>query len=264
MRIDDLDPDRSSERWAARQLEELADLGLGWDAQALRQSERHGAYEAAIAQLNQAGLLYPCFCTRREIREAASAPHGDRPEGFYPGTCFALGADERDRRLAAGEPAALRVHAAEAWISFEDRIQGTTHNAVDDFVVRRKDGTHGYNLAVVVDDAHQEITQVVRGADLASSTPRHLWLCDQLGLEPPSSWAHVPLVLGDDGERLAKRHGAITLDDLERDGVYPTDVRTLLAISLGLCETGESPSPQELVDRFDPDALPTEDGPLPT
>ncbi|MGI8727130.1 MAG: tRNA glutamyl-Q(34) synthetase GluQRS [Solirubrobacterales bacterium] len=264
LRIDDLDPDRSREEWAARQLEELTALGLEWDGEPLRQSERRHAYEEAIATLEGAGLLYPCFCSRREIREASQAPHGELPEGFYPGTCRELSVAEREERIAAGEQSALRVRAEGVQIGFTDRVQGSSRSAaVDDFVVRRKDGTHGYNLAVVVDDAYQGITEVVRGADLLTSTPRHLWLADQLGLPVPTRWAHVPLVLGDDGERLAKRHGAVTMEELERDGIDAAEVRGRLAASLGLAQPEERPTAAELLERFDPAKLPTVDAAMP-
>lgn len=263
LRIDDLDPDRSRKEWAARQLEELTALGLEWDGEPLRQSDRRHAYERAITTLEGAGLLYPCFCSRREIREASQAPHGELPEGFYPGTCRELSVAEREERIAAGEQSALRVRAEGVQIGFDDRAQGRSRSAVDDFVVRRKDGTHGYNLAVVVDDAHQGITEVVRGADLLTSTPRHLWLAEQLGLRAPDSWAHVPLVLGDDGERLAKRHGAVTLEELAVLGLDANAVRGLLARSLGLAGPAASPSPAKLLGRFDPAELPTADAAVP-
>ena len=238
MRVEDLDTGRVREEYVGRQLDDLAALGLDWDGPAVRQSERLGLYEEAIARLDAEGLLYPCFCTRREIREAASAPHGSLPEGAYPGTCRELTAAERRAREAAGRPPALRVRAA-----------GHT----DDFVVRRNDGVPAYNLAVIVDDAAQGVEEVVRGADLASSTPRQLLLADLLELEPPRSYVHVPLMLGPDGTRLAKRHGAVTLGDQLADGRTPEEVRTELARGLGLATADEEVVPlEELLRRFDP------------
>jgi glutamyl-tRNA synthetase len=185
IRIDDLDTGRVREHFVERQLADLAAVGVEGDA-VVRQSERIPLYEAALERLD----TYPCFCTRAEIREAPSAPHG--PPGAYPGTC-------RDRADHPDRPAALRV-----------RGDGT----VDDFVLRRNDGAIAYNLATVVDDADLGIEEVVRGADLADSTPRQVWLARALGYEPPVH-THVGLVLGPDGERLAKRHGAVTLRDLD-------------------------------------------------
>jgi glutamyl-tRNA synthetase len=140
-----------------------------------------------------------------------SAPHG--PVGAYPGTCRDLTAAQRAERRAVRDPA-LRVRAGAAAVTFTDRILGERSGVVDDFVVRRGDGAVAYNLAVVVDDADQGIEEVVRGDDLADSTPRQLWLAEALGLTPPQAYAHVPLVLGADGRRLAKRHGAVTLRDI--------------------------------------------------
>jgi glutamyl-tRNA synthetase len=181
-------------------------------------------------------------------------PHGDLPEGFYPGTCLRIGGAERAARRAEGRPPALRVRAGAASVTFEDEVAGTVTGVVDDFVVRRNDGAYAYNLAVVVDDAAQGIGEVVRGADLLDSTPRQLWLGERLGLPAPRH-AHVPLMLGDDGARLAKRHGAVTLADRAALGETRDDVRALLAASVGLSEPGEAVTPSELVARFSPDVL---------
>ncbi|HEY3186616.1 MAG TPA: tRNA glutamyl-Q(34) synthetase GluQRS, partial [Solirubrobacteraceae bacterium] len=205
VRVEDLDAGRVRRHFEDEQLRDLAALGLDWDGPVVRQSERAALYEAAVARLDAAGLVYECWCTRAEIRDAASAPHGDAPEGAYPGTCVALSAAERAGRRAAGRPAALRVRAAGARVAFVDRLCGPVEGVVDDFVVRRNDGAFAYNLAVVVDDAEQGVGEVVRGADLLDSTPRQLWLAARLGLPAPR-YAHVPLMLGPDGARLAKRH----------------------------------------------------------
>lgn len=256
MRIDDLDSGRSREHFVGEQLDDLAALGIDWDGEPLRQSARADAYAAAIEQLDAAGRVYPCWCTRAEIREAASAPHGPLPEGAYPGTCRDLTAAQRAAREATGRTPALRVRADAATVTVEDRLAGTVTGVIDDFVVRRADGDHAYNLAVVVDDAAQGVEEVVRGADLLDSTPRQLWLARTLGLPAPRSYAHVPLVLGADGARLAKRHGAVTLADQAAQGHDATAVRGMLAASLGLAEPGERPAPEELVARFDPARLP--------
>jgi glutamyl-tRNA synthetase len=207
--------------------------------------------------------VYPCWCTRAEIREAASAPHGPLPEGHYPGTCKRLTAAQRAEREASGRPPALRADAGGATVDFTDRLHGEQSGMVDDFVVRRNDGAFAYNLAVVVDDGAQRIGEIVRGDDLLDSTPRQLWLASVLGLPAPS-FAHVPLVLGADGARLAKRHGAVTLADRLELGETADDVRARLAASVGLCEPDERPAPEALVARFDPATFaPPPSGPLP-
>jgi glutamyl-tRNA synthetase len=263
LRIEDLDRGRVRPAFAAGQRADLAALGIDFDGEAVCQSERTAAYAAALAQLQDAGLLYPCWCTRAEIRDAASAPHGARPEGHYPGTCRRLTAAQRAEREAAGRPPALRVSADGAAVAFVDRLHGPQSGVVDDFVVRRNDGAFAYNLAVVVDDAAQGVGEVVRGDDLLDSTPRQLWLAARLGLTPPTH-AHVPLVLGPDGARLAKRHGAVTLADRRALGEDADAVRGRLAASVGLAAPGERPSPATLVARFDPATFaPPPSGPLP-
>jgi glutamyl-tRNA synthetase len=254
VRMEDLDAGRVRERFYDEQLRDLGALGLDWDGPVVRQSDRLALYAAAVETLAADGLVYECWCTRAEIREAASAPHGDLPEGFYPGTCLRLTEGERAARRVEGRPPALRVRADAAAVTFEDRIAGTVTGVVDDFVVRRNDGAYAYNLAVVVDDADQGVGEVVRGADLLDSTPRQLWLGERLGLPAPRH-AHVPLMLGDDGARLAKRHGAVTLADRAALGETPDDVRAMLAASVGLSEPGEAVGPADLVDRFSPDLL---------
>jgi glutamyl-tRNA synthetase len=212
VRVEDLDSSRVRPGIEEAQLSDLRALGLDWDGPVVRQSERMGLYEEAIERLDANGLLYPCYCTRAEIRAAACAPHGISTADRYPGTCRDLTAAQRAEREAAGRPPALRVRSEDARIAFEDRLLGCRDETLDDFVMRRNDGTPAYQLAVVVDDAAQGIGEVVRGADLADSTPRQILLARLLGL-PEARYAHVPLVLGPDGRRLAKRHDAVTLSD---------------------------------------------------
>ena len=263
LRIEDLDAGRVRPHFEGRQRGDLATVGLDWDGPVVRQSERLELFDAALERLAGDGLLYPCWCTRAEIREATSAPHGPLPEGHYPGTCRLLTAAQRAEREASGRPPALRVDAGGARVAFDDRLHGPQDGVVDDFVVRRNDGAFAYNLAVVVDDGAQSIGEVVRGDDLLDSTPRQLWLAERLGFAAPS-FAHVPLVLGRDGARLAKRHGAVTLADRLEQGESATDVRAHLAASAGLAAPGERPSPAELIARFDPDGFaPPPSGPLP-
>jgi len=251
LRIEDLDSGRSREKWVEVQLDELRQIGIGWDGEPVRQSDRHGLYADAIDRLRSDGLLYECFCTRAEIREAASAPHGDLPEDAYPGTCASLTEAELKERRAAGRPPALRVHAEAAPFEFEDRICGRVTGRVDDFVVRRNDGDFGYNLAVTVDDADQGVSEVVRGADLLETTGRQLWLYRRLGLTAPATWVHVPLLLGEDGVRLAKRHGAVTLEQRLAAGQTVPEIVVELAASVGLAPTASELMPVDLLKDFD-------------
>lgn len=249
MRMEDLDSGRVRERFYDEQLHDLAALGLDWDGAVVRQSQRLPLYEDALAQLQRDGLVYPCWCTRAEIREAASAPHGDLPEGAYPGTCRDLSAGQRAERDVSGRPPALRVRADAVSVAFTDRVVGPHEGVVDDFVIRRNDGAFAYNLAVVVDDAEQGVREVVRGADLLDSTPRQLWLGARLRLAAPRH-AHAPLMLGPDGARLAKRHGAVTLADRAAAGQSADDVRDELAATLHLTPRGAQLTPAELVETF--------------
>lgn len=258
LRIEDLDRERSRVEHERRQLGDLRAIGIDWDGEPVRQSERTELYRDALRRLEDGGRVYPCWCTRAEIRAAAQAPHGPLPEGAYPGTCRRLTAAQRaERERDAGRPASLRLDAGAEAIAFEDRLHGRVEGAVDDFVLWRWDGTPAYNLAVVVDDGDQEIGEVVRGDDLLDSTPRQLLLYRLLGLAEPAH-AHVPLVLGPDGARLAKRHGAVTLADRAALGEGPGQALAWMARSLGLAEPGERVRAADLVDRLDPAALPRE------
>jgi len=251
VRIEDLDQARvaAAAGVAERQLADLAALGIDHDGEVVRQSERLPLYAAALERLE----VYECYCSRREIAESAQAPHGDsdRP---YPGTCRHLTEAERAAKRAV-RPAALRVRAGGATWTVTDELYGLVTREVDDFVLRRGDGTYAYNLAVVVDDGDQGVDQVVRGDDLLSSAPRQAWLADQLGITPPT-YAHVPLAVGPDGRRLAKRDGAVTMTDLAALGVTPAEVLAKLAASLGLAEVDEMVTLDSLLDRFDPATLP--------
>ena len=256
LRIEDLDPQRSKPAHEQRQLADLRAIGIDWDAQPVRQSARTELYLDALSRLEAQGRVYPCWCTRAEIRNAAEAPHGMLPEGAYPGTCRRLTAGERaERERTTRRPPALRLDAGGERIAFTDLLRGDQEGAVDDFVLRRGDGTPAYNLAVVVDDAAQDIAEVVRGDDLIDSTPRQLLLARLLGLPAPRH-AHVPLVLGPDGARLAKRHGAVTLADRAARDEDAADAVEWMALSLGLSEPGEAVQATDLIERFDPRRLP--------
>jgi glutamyl-tRNA synthetase len=244
LRIEDLDRARSKPEHEAQQIADLRAVGIDWDGEIVRQSERTELYREALERLQAMGRVYPCWCTRAEIRAAAEAPHGPLPEGFYPGTCRKLSEAERAERERSGRPAALRLDAEAQEIAFDDLLHGETSGVVDDFVLWRGDGTPAYQLAVVVDDAAQGVDQVVRGDDLIDSTPRQIVLRRLLDLPEPS-YAHVPLVLGPDGQRLAKRHGAVTLEDLS-----PDEALAWMSASLNI-------SPP-LLENFDPERLPRE------
>ncbi|HEU5152423.1 MAG TPA: tRNA glutamyl-Q(34) synthetase GluQRS [Iamia sp.] len=239
LRVEDLDPS-SRPGHEAGQLADLEALGLDWDGPVVRQSERRDLYEDALDRLVAAGLTYPCYCTRREIREAVRAPH--TPPDAYPGTCRRLTEAERRARRAEGRPPALRLRSPGVEVEAVDALHGPVRGVVDDVVLRRNDGLPAYNLVVVVDDAAQGVEEVVRGDDLLPSTPRQVHLARVLGLAVPAH-LHVPLVLGPDGARLAKRHGAVTLADATAAGVAPAEVRRRLAASVGLPDPGPAPPP---------------------
>jgi glutamyl-tRNA synthetase len=253
--MENLDRTTSSELHETRQLADLAAIGLDWDGEVVRQSDRFDRYDAAIERLAADGLVYPCYCSRREIREAVSAAHGPAPEGAYPGICRSLTPAEQAQRVASGRPPALRLRTEGEVVGFTDRIAGPVEAVVDDVVLRRNDGVPAYNLAVVIDDADQGVEEVVRGDDLLLSTPRQLHLGRMLGLPRPA-YAHVPMVLGPDRSRLAKRHGAVTLRALVDAGQTPADVVSRLAVSLKLAPPDEPVTAADLVDRFDPADLP--------
>lgn len=251
LRVEDLDPDRSRQEWVEVQLGELESLGLDWDGRPIFQSDRLGPYGDALDLLRDRGLIYECFCTRKEVREAASAPHDPLlPENAYAGTCLGLSSVERARLEAEGRRPALRVRADAARVGFTDGIHGEVEGLVDDFVVCRSDGVFAYNLAVTVDDADQSVTEVVRGDDLLDSTPRQIWLYRQLGLTEPKSWYHLPLMYGEDGTRLAKRHGGSTLEERLAAGETVSEVLGTLASGFGLSHGGQPVTAGELADTF--------------
>lgn len=200
LRIEDLDPLRTVPGAEDELLRTLEGLGLEWDGPLLRQSERSALYEAALDQLAGQGVLFPCSCSRKEI--LASAPHAGEEGPIYPGTCR--------HGLRAGQKArALRLRVDDRVIAFVDGVYGPCQQNlaqdVGDFVLKRADGLFGYQLAVVVDDGASGVTEVARGADLLASTPRQIYLQRLLGLPTPA-YLHLPLALGEDGEKLSKRH----------------------------------------------------------
>jgi glutamyl-tRNA synthetase len=252
IRVENLD--RSRDAGAAdEQIGELRAIGLDYDGSIVVQSYRAAAHHAAIERLSAAGLVYECTCTRADILTAATAPHA--PPGAYPGTCRDRSLAERLAFRSAISPRqpALRLRVPDGTVApeFTDLIRGRVSGVVDDLVLRRGDGTFAYNLAVVVDDAAMGIDQVVRGDDLASSTSRQILLQQLLALPEPE-YAHIPLVLGPNRQRLAKRDGAVTLEDLAVRGISALQVRGWLAASIGLSAPKDSPSLADLVAGFDP------------
>ena len=222
--------------------------------------QRHGtlrpAYERAVQRLCEAGLVYECYCTRREIQEASSAPHG--APGAYPGTCRGLSEAQREERRAQ-RPPALRLRAERTSYTVHDDFYGPYTGLVDDFVLVRNDGTYAYNLTSVVDDAFVGVEQIVRGDDLLPSAPRQAYLAGLLGLPQPR-YAHVPLALNEEGKRLAKRDGAVTLPQLQEAGVTIPEVLGWIAASIPVLDDSGRPHEARvpvpdasvILERFDP------------
>lgn len=231
LRIEDIDRVRSGS--TQRQIDDLAELGVTWDDEPLIQTSRHDVHMQILNQMLADGHVYECYCSRKDIREAASAPHV--PPGHYPGTCTELTDPERESRRAQleelGRSPALRFRPPTPTWTVHDDLYGEVTGSVDHFVVRRADGIPAYNLAVVVDDAFQGIDQVVRGDDLLSQAPAQSALASVLGF-PEVTYAHVPLAVNSVGDRLAKRDGAVTLPQLKELGWSALDVLTVIVKSL--------------------------------
>jgi glutamyl-Q tRNA(Asp) synthetase len=237
LRIEDIDAGRGRLEFEEGIYEDLAWLGLKWEAPVRRQSDHFDDYRAAMQKLDEDGLIYPCFCTRkdiqREVGNADQAPHG--PDGvLYPGTCRALSPDEREALIAAGEPHALRLDMEKAMeragpLTFIDREYGYTEVlglGCGDVVLARKDVPTSYHLAVTVDDAIQGVTLVTRGEDLLHATHIHRILQALLGLPEPEYWHHG-LLTGEDGKRYAKRDRSLTIQALREAGHSPAEVRAM-------------------------------------
>ena len=256
LRIEDIDSPRVKAGAAQQACDDLRWLGLDWDSGPVVQTERLSLYANALQQLRQQELVYPCTCTRGDIEAAASAPHAEHEGPAYPGTCSHRRA--ADAEALGDQPFAWRFRVSDS-PEFIDGFRGTT--AIDlrqvggDFVVWKSSGTPAYQLAVLVDDAAQGVTEVIRGDDLISSSPRQLLLYRALGLPPPR-FTHVPLVVGPDGRRLAKRHGDTRLSALRAAGVAPEQLLGLLAWSCGWLPQIEPIAPRDLVPLFRLDAIP--------
>lgn len=273
LRMEDLDHAREVPGAARRIVKDLERLGLDFDAgpenpwpnETFVQSTSMAHYQHAVAQLAQQGLIYGCVCSRKELAQLAVAPHAGDEGPPYPGRCREAGFP-----VDSPEPArALRFRVAPGEICFADAFQGLhcqdVASTVGDFVVRRKDGVFAYQLAVVVDDARQGITEVVRGCDLISSTPRQILLYRALG-SPAPNFAHIPLWLDVSGERLAKRSGARTVRALMAAGESPEQILGRVGRALGVCRSGEKIGALALAQRLKPEVLQvtrvTDEGPL--
>lgn len=260
LRIEDIDTARSRSELAAMQLADLRWLGIDWDEGPdvggpygpYVQSERMQLYEDALRRLDEAGWLYPCYCSRSDLARIASAPHGLSSEGAaYPGLCRGLSDSERLAR-AAVKPPALRFKMNAGQVAFTDGWAGEvvfSGDEIGDFVVKRADGMFSYQLAVVVDDAAMGISDVLRGYDLLDSMPRQLALYEALGLPSPR-FTHVPLIVDEEGRRLSKRDRSITLDSLREAGKKAEALVGVLACAAGWIDRPEPVSPRELIPSF--------------
>lgn len=250
LRLEDLDPDRCRQEYCDQVMRDLEWLGLDWDGQPVYQSRRTEAYAAAFRELERQGLVYPCYCTRAE-RLASSAPHRSDGITVYDGRCRSLTAPEREKLEKTRRPA-WRAAVGEKSISFCDMLCGKYEEDLKmdcgDFILRRSDGVYAYQLAVVVDDAEMGVTQVVRGSDLLSSTPRQIWLLKQLGYPVPA-YCHLPLLLSPDGRRLSKRDRDLDMGYL-RAHTTPEKLVGFLACAAGLLPQPQAVTPYELVGEF--------------
>ena len=251
LRIEDLDIRAHNPQHTSLLLDDLQWLGLTWDKGPYYQSKRTELYQEALSDLRQRGLLYPCFCSRADLH-AAQAPHASDGTYVYAGTCRNLSQSEREE-LSTHKIPATRMQVPNKIYTFEDRVYGpTSQNLAEscgDFIVQRADGVFAYQLAVVVDDADMGITEVVRGSDLLSSTPRQLYLQDVLGLSHPL-YAHLPLLVAPDGRRLSKRNHDLDLGVLRSQGKTPEEILGFLAYCAGLTEESEPLSAVQIANRF--------------
>jgi glutamyl-tRNA synthetase len=260
LRIEDIDSPRIKSGAAAQAAEDLRWLGLDWDGEVVVQTSRLSLYEVALEELKRREMVYPCTCTRTDIAAAASAPHADHEGPTYPGTCAHRRVSDAAKLSAEGTAFAWRFRVTNS-PAFVDMFAG--EQKVDlrslggDFVVWKSAGTPAYQLAVVVDDADMHITEVVRGDDLIPSTPRQLLLYQALGLKQPA-FAHIPLVVGEDGRRLAKRHGDTRLAALREAGVKAEAIVGLLAWSCGWIDKPAPVTARELVPLFKLSAIPAQ------
>lgn len=257
LRIEDIDGPRVKSGAEARAIEDLLWLGLDWDGEPVRQSDRLALYAARVDELLARGLAYPCTCSRKEIDDAASAPHEPWQDATpYPGTCRGRYRDRDDARARTGREPAVRFRVDVDAVPFDDVFRGADPGRIaGDFVIEKRDRGPAYQLAVVVDDAAQGVDLVVRGDDLVASTPRQLLLYRALDLRPPR-FAHLPLLVGADGLRLAKRHGDTSLRHFRDAGVSAEQIVGHLAAISGLRGPGARCRPADLLADFDPVRIP--------
>lgn len=280
LRLEDIDPQRSRTEYALAIMEDLRWLGMDWDEGPVLssggdcglQEQGEGGpyiqsrcmlfYAQALRQLEHLGCIYPCFCTRKELRALAGAPHVDDMGAPYPGTCRHLSESQRAAMRQSGRRASLRFHGPSEPISFNDVVQGQQCFRLDDcggdFAVQRSDGVIAYQLAVAVDDGRMGVNQVVRGRDILPSTPRQIALLRLLGYEIPT-YAHVPLLCDAEGERLAKRHNSLALRSLRAEGVPPERIVGLLAWLAGANPDRREASAAGVTATFRLDRLPRRD-----
>lgn len=261
LRIEDIDGPRIKAGTDRLAIDDLKWLGIDWDEGPVYQSSRMEHYHAAIARLIATGAAYPCVCSRKEIEQAASAPHAEDGAAVYPGTCRGRFKSVAGAMAESGKPPAIRFAvAAGEIVSFVDDFAGLRSYDVagqlGDFVIAKADGTPAYQLAVVVDDAAAGVTHVVRGDDLIDSTPRQILLYNALGLDDGiPRYDHLPLVVGEDGRRLAKRHGDTRLSHYRETGVSAGRVLAYLARTMGI-EAGDSITLDDLRKQFRLDRVP--------
>jgi glutamyl-tRNA synthetase len=254
--MEDIDSPRVKPGAAHGALEDLRWLGLDWDEGPIFQGERIALYESALRVLQSKELVYPCTCSRADVERAASAPHAEHEGAAYPGTCAHH--TVTDAAKLGDRPFAWRFRVKPETMEYVDGFRGLTQRVREvrgDFVIWKSDRTPAYQLAVVVDDAAQQVTEVIRGDDLVPSTPRQLLLYEALGLTLPR-FIHVPLVVGPDGRRLAKRHGDTRLASLRQAGVRPESLIGLLAWSCGWMERPELISARKLIPLFRLETIP--------
>ncbi len=261
MRIEDLDGPRIKAGADRQAIDDLRWLGIDWDEGPIYQSNRLETYADAVQKLIENGCAYPCICSRREIDLSASAPHAEDGSNVYPGTCRGKFKTVEEARAATGKNPAIRFALEEEQIEFTDVFAG--HQTFDvkrelgDFVISKADGTPAYQLAVVVDDAQMGISEVVRGDDLLDSTPRQILLYRALGMaERIPRYTHLPLVIGEDGRRLAKRHGDTRIATYREAGVPAQRVLALMGRWLGIQDVASSVSAHSLLDSFRLDRIP--------
>lgn len=242
LRIDDTDPERSTEENTRQILSSLRWLGLEWDEGPESdgaygpyfQTQRSASYTAAFERLRDTGAVYPCFCAAEDLTRAREAARAQGGFAGYPRTCRAVPAEEIEARIAAGEPHAWRLKVPEGRgdVVFEDAVRGTSifsADVLDDFIIIRSDGTPTYNFATVIDDAEMTITHIIRGDDHLSNTPRQILVYEALGATIPT-FAHLSMILGPDGKRLSKRHGAASVEDYRDLGILPEALVNYLAL----------------------------------